>query len=52
MSKIGEAKKKIIHFYCYACKDYELKTSPHYRTQKARFAKRRKAEADKRQANK
>jgi len=29
MSTIGEAKKKIIHFYCYTCKDYELKTSPH-----------------------
>jgi hypothetical protein len=44
MSKIGEAKKKIIHFFCHTCKDYELKTSPHYRAQKARFAKRRKAE--------
>jgi len=44
MSKIGEAKKKIIHFYRYTCKDYELKTSPHYRSQKRRFAKRRKAE--------
>ncbi len=42
MSKEGEAKKKIIHFYCYTCKDYELKTSPHYRAQRARFAKRRK----------
>ena len=31
MSKEGEAKKKIIHFYCYICKEYELKTSPHYR---------------------
>ena len=44
VSKIGEAKKKIIHFYCYICKDYELKTSPHYRAQKQRFARRRKAE--------
>jgi hypothetical protein len=37
--------QKIIFFYCYKCKDYELKTSPHYRSQKARFARRRKAEA-------
>ncbi len=44
MSKEGEAKKKIIHFYCHTCKAYELKTSPHYRAQKVRFAKRRKAE--------
>jgi hypothetical protein len=36
--------QKIIFFYCYTCKDYELKTSPHYRSQKARFARRRKAE--------
>ncbi len=36
--------QKIIFFYCYQCKDYELKTSPHYRSQKARFARRRKAE--------
>jgi hypothetical protein len=42
MSKEGEAKKKILHFYCYTCKDYELKTSPHYRAQKQRFARRRK----------
>jgi hypothetical protein len=42
MSKIGEAKKKILHFYCYTCKAYELKTSPHYRSQKRRFAKRHK----------
>jgi hypothetical protein len=36
--------QKILHFYCYICKAYELKTSPHYRSQKRRFAKRRKAE--------
>jgi hypothetical protein len=35
--------QKIIFFYCYTCKDYELKTSPHFRSQKARFARRRKA---------
>ncbi len=40
MSKYAQ---KILHFYCYACKAYELKTSPHYRSQKRRFAKRRKA---------
>lgn len=44
MSKEGKAAKKIIHFYCFKCKDYELKTSPHYRAQKQRFARRRKAE--------
>jgi hypothetical protein len=22
--------QKIIFFYCHTCKDYELKTSPHY----------------------
>ncbi len=52
MSKIGEAKKKIIFFYCYICKDYELKTSPHYRSQKQRFARRRKAEKAKAEAAK
>jgi hypothetical protein len=36
--------QKILHFYCYTCKDYELKTSPHYRSQKRRFARRRQAE--------
>ncbi len=34
--------QKIIFFYCYTCKDYELKTSPHYRAQKQRFARRKK----------
>jgi len=38
MSKEGERKKKILHFYCHTCKDYELKTSSHYRSQKQRFA--------------
>jgi len=41
MSKEGDRAKKIIHFYCYTCKDYELKSSPHYRAQKQRFARRR-----------
>ena len=43
MSKDGDRAKKIIHFYCYKCKAYELKMSPHYRAQKQRFARRRKA---------
>ena len=45
-------KFKIIHFYCYTCKAYELKTSPHYRAQKQRFARRRKAERAKAEATK
>jgi len=36
--------QKIIFFYCYRCKDYELKASPHYRAQKQGFARRRKVE--------
>jgi hypothetical protein len=40
MSKIGAAKKKIIHFYCRPCADYHLKTHPHYRAMKRRAAKR------------
>jgi hypothetical protein len=36
--------QKILHFYCFKCKGYELKTSPHYRAQKQRLARRRKAE--------
>jgi len=51
MSKIGEAKRRSFT-YCSTCKDYELKTSPHYRAPKTRFARRRKAEADKGQADK
>jgi len=41
MSKTKHA-QPILYFYCYNCKDYELKTSPHYRAQKQRFARRRK----------
>jgi hypothetical protein len=44
MSKEGDKAKKVIHFYCYKCRAYELKTSLHYRAQKQRFARRRKAE--------
>jgi len=36
--------QKILHFYCFKCKGYELKTSPHYRQQKQRFAQRRRRE--------
>ena len=46
--------QKILFFYCYRCRDYELKTSAHYRAQKQRFARRRKAgraaEAEQQQA--
>jgi len=38
--------QKILHFYCYTCKAYELKTSPHYRAQKLRFARRRRKEKE------
>jgi hypothetical protein len=51
MSKTRYA-QKIIFFYCYTCKAYELKTSPHYRSQKQRFARRRKAEKAKMEATK
>jgi hypothetical protein len=51
MSKTKHA-QKIIFFYCYTCKAYELKTSPHYRSQKQRFARRRKAEKAKMEATK
>ena len=39
--------QKILHFYCYTYKEYELKTSSHYRNQKRRCARRRKKEAAK-----
>jgi hypothetical protein len=38
--------QKILHFYYYTCKDYELKTSAHYRAQKQRFARRRRKERE------
>jgi hypothetical protein len=45
MPKAGyKPAQKIIFFYCYTCKDYELKTSPHFRAQKQRFARRRRTE--------
>ena len=43
MSKYAQ---KILHFYCYTCKAYELKTSPHFRAQKQRFARRRRKEKE------
>lgn len=46
MSKTKYA-QPILFFYCYTCKDYELKTSPHFAEQKARFAERRRVEAAK-----
>jgi hypothetical protein len=36
--------QKIRFFYCYECRAYEIKTSPHYRNQKRRFMRRKKAE--------
>lgn len=41
MSKEGERKKKIIHFFCRPCGEYHLKTHPHYRAAKRRATKRR-----------
>ncbi len=38
--------QKILHFYCFKCKAYELKTSPHYRAQKQRFSSRRRKERE------
>lgn len=35
--------QRIQFFYCYQCKTYEVKTSPHYVAQKRRFAERKKA---------
>jgi hypothetical protein len=40
MSKIGELKKRIIHFFCRPCGEYHLKTHPHYRAMKRRKAKK------------
>ena len=42
----GKYAQKILHFYCFKCKGYELKTSPHYRAQKQRFARRRRKEKE------
>jgi hypothetical protein len=45
--------QEIIDFYCYRCRAYELKTSPHYRSQKRRLARRkatRATEAEQEQA--
>jgi hypothetical protein len=44
--------QKILHFYCHTCKAYELKTSPHYRTQKQRYAQRRRRERKQQDAKK
>lgn len=43
--------QKILFFYCYQCRAYEPKASPHFRNQKRRFARRRKAEAEEERAN-
>jgi len=49
MSKSGDAAKEIIHFYGYKCRAYELKASPHYRTQNYRFARQRNKETEQRE---
>jgi len=41
--------QKIIHFFCWTCREYHLKTHAHYRTQRRRLARRktaRRAEAE------
>lgn len=43
--------QKIIFFYCHKCKQYEPKTSAHFRNQRRRFARRRKAEREETTAN-
>ena len=40
MGKVKHA-QKILHFYCRPCREYHLKTHPHYRAMKQRSAKRR-----------
>ncbi len=44
--------QKITHFYCYRCRTYEPKTSPHYRNQRRRLNRRKAArtEAEEQQA--
>lgn len=42
-NEMAKPAQKILFFYCYQCRDYELKTSPHFRNQKRRFARRKKA---------
>jgi hypothetical protein len=34
---------KITHFYCWTCRVYEPKASPHYRTQRRRLNRRKAA---------
>jgi hypothetical protein len=38
--------QKILFFYCHKCAGYEPKTSPHYRAQKQRLARRRRKERE------
>jgi hypothetical protein len=38
--------QKVQFFYCYTCEKYEPKTSPHYRSQKRRFARRKRARGE------
>jgi hypothetical protein len=39
--------QRILFFYCYRCREYELKTSPHYRSLKRKIARRKAAKARK-----
>lgn len=38
--------QKIIHFYCWTCREYHLKTHVHYRTQRRRLARRKTARSE------
>jgi hypothetical protein len=39
----GRYAQKILFFFCRKCSDYHEKTHPHYKAQKARSYRRRKA---------
>jgi len=38
--------QKIIHFYCWTCREYHLKAHPHFRAQKQRLARRKARRRD------
>jgi hypothetical protein len=44
---MGKPAQEILFFYCYRCCEYELKTSPHYRSLKRKIARRKAAKARK-----
>jgi hypothetical protein len=41
---MAKCAQSTLFFYCYACNDYEPKTSSHYAVQQSRFAAGREAE--------